>query len=74
MNGKHSSPSAHGTEDLVNVPPMGGLALMALDLALDRANSSAPWWVKTPPARDCRCGPCENYFPIIDRIARGEAP
>lgn len=65
---------AHRPEDLVNIPPMGGLALMAMDMALDRANRSAPWWVETPPDRYCRCGPCERYIQIIDRVARGENP
>lgn len=68
------------------MPPMGGVALLACKLAYERAYGPGTWQCWTPDVRPERWSAPESwpapgptpanreYYAIIDRIARGEAP
>lgn len=57
-----------------SAPPSIALAVMAQHLAMKRTNTPTEFgWEDRRPSRKC-CRTCGEYFRIIARIARGEAP
>lgn len=64
-----------------NVPPMGGIAIMAIELAEWRNPALQGFWTRNriPPCDRDQVNPyihpvSAEYYRIIDRIARGERP
>lgn len=62
-----------GTEP--TLPPMGGLAVMAMELACKRAGYSPTHWLKRADSKWLEFAPASRrYYEILDRIERGDAP
>ena len=57
------------------LPPMGGLALMALELASKRAGYTPTHLLKRTDSDLFMFAPASrHYYEILDRIERGEKP